>query len=294
MNKILTLIFALTVFASTAFAQCPNTATAPSSATIIFLVFGPKNDSAAEMAAAAFLAAQGSPVTFFDAAGNSITGTMTVSGNASKLRIDITAGTRPNPLSFELGDCTIVAGAILPVSLSSFTAKKMEKSILLGWETETEINNDYFAVERSTDGRDFEQLTEVSGNGNSTGQITYDFEDRNPESAINYYRLRQVDYDGTEAFSEIITVNFTDIRLDLNLYPTLAREEVNLDLTNFANEDVVIKVLDGAGRIVLNKAINGREILTLDLESLNLSEGMYYVHCQSASQTTTGKFLVVK
>ncbi len=182
----------------------------------------------------------------------------------------------------------------LPVSLTAFSGKKMEKSILLEWKTASETNNDYFAIERSIDGRSFEQLTKVSGKGTTTETVAYAFEDEKPESATNYYRLRQVDYDGTESLSDIITVNFKDTRLDLNLFPTLVREEVNLDLTNYENENVLINILNSTGQIVLSKKVNSSEIVTLRLGDLNLSEGMYYARCQSLDQIKIGKFLVIK
>lgn len=291
MKKIFTLLFAITLFASTAIAQssCDDIIDADVvSSGRINLTF---TDATVRDA---FLANEGGAIT----ASPGGMGTLeNWSARAEKLRILGLSGLMEGPFTgtivFTNFTCTFDLGS-LPVSLASFTGKKMEKSIRLEWKTESELNNDYFAVERSMDGRNFEQLTKVSGKGNSTERVVYAFEDKNPESATNYYRLRQVDYDGTESFSDIVSVKFKANRLDLNLYPTLVREEVNLDLTNYENENVLINILNSTGQIVLSKEVNSSEIVTLSLGNLNLSEGMYYARCQSLGQITIGKFLILK
>ena len=190
--------------------------------------------------------------------------------------------------------CVYDAAGLLPIELSYFRAVSTEKTVMLKWQTTAEINNAFMTVERSTNGKDFTAIETIDGAGDSHEIINYELEDRSPATGMNYYRLLQVDYDGTETFSEIVTIKFNDNRLDLNLYPTIVQEEVNLDLTSFENESVGIDILDATGRVLLNKVANSSEIFTLNIGNLNLNEGMYYVRCQSASQTTTGKFLVVK
>lgn len=190
--------------------------------------------------------------------------------------------------------CVFDAAGLLPIDLSYFQGSSIGKTVMLKWQTVTEINNAFMTVERSINGKDFTVIGTIDGAGDSSETINYELEDRKPTVGVNYYRLLQVDNDGTESFSEIITVKFKDTRSGLNLYPTLVREELNLDLTNFADENVSIDILDATGRIVLSKEINNNEIITFNLGDLNLSEGMYYARCQSVGQTATGKFLVVK
>lgn len=90
----------------------------------------------------------------------------------------------------------------LPISLLYFDAKKVDDIVKLGWATGSEINNDYFAVERSTNGHGFYQLGIVDGAGNSTSDRQYSFTDYVPYDE-NYYRLAQHDYDGKISLSEI-------------------------------------------------------------------------------------------
>lgn len=95
--------------------------------------------------------------------------------------------------------------APLPAELTSFTATPVQNKINLEWTTATEINNDFFQIERSADGRNFKPLSLIPGFGNSTTRQTYEFLDQAPLAGINYYRLTQVDFDGTETKSEIIS-----------------------------------------------------------------------------------------
>ncbi len=95
----------------------------------------------------------------------------------------------------------------LPVELVDFSANKINAHVLVKWTTQTEINNDYFEVLRSKDGLSFESLTRISGT--NSNQITnYNYTDKYPNSGVNYYRLKQVDFDGKTTYSDIVPVNF--------------------------------------------------------------------------------------
>jgi len=202
----------------------------------------------------------------------------------------------PVPLAVDEGVCML---APLPVELISFDAFLNDKQVTLKWQTASELNNEGFEIQKSTDGIAWDRLEFVAGKGSSNSLNTYKHIDKRPTQGLNYYRLKQVDFDGAAAFSQIVSVKlmkFKDTRLDLNLYPNpaLVQEKLYLDLTNFANENVTINILDARGQLLVNKAVNSSEIVTLNLQDLNLGEGMYYLRCQSVLQTTTGKFLVVK
>lgn len=92
----------------------------------------------------------------------------------------------------------------LPVELTSFTASMTDfNTVLLKWHTESETNNDRFEIERSQNGKDFEYLGEIKGAGTSTKAHDYSIIDENPMLGVSYYRLKQVDFDGTSSYSEI-------------------------------------------------------------------------------------------
>ena len=97
----------------------------------------------------------------------------------------------------------------LPIELLYWEAKRVDDRVLMDWATASETNNDYFAVERSTNGKGFHQLGIVDGSGNSTDTRVYSYTDFIPYSE-NYYRLSQHDYDGKIQLSEIRYVKMTD------------------------------------------------------------------------------------
>ena len=87
------------------------------------------------------------------------------------------------------------------------------------WTTATEINNDFFIVERLNKDGSFSSVDWVGGAGNSNQELEYNGFDRQPEYGINYYRLKQTDYNGTYTYSEVISVEYQPQFLDVNLYP---------------------------------------------------------------------------
>ncbi|MBK9423627.1 MAG: hypothetical protein IPN54_05800 [Bacteroidetes bacterium] len=91
---------------------------------------------------------------------------------------------------------TILLATPLPVELLYFNAFKYNEQVKVEWVTATEINNDYYIVERSSDGTDFEMVEVVPGAGNSNFLINYFIFDKDPFSGKSYYRLKQVDFDG--------------------------------------------------------------------------------------------------
>jgi len=94
----------------------------------------------------------------------------------------------------------------LPIELNAFTAQFNGKTVDLKWETASELNNDYFIVERSADMKVFEEIVSMKGHGTTNEQNTYEVEDVNPFAGTNYYRLTQVDFDGTSKTYEPVKV----------------------------------------------------------------------------------------
>lgn len=102
---------------------------------------------------------------------------------------------------------SVGGGNILPIELAYFTATLNDRGTVdLEWATYVEINNDYFTIERSTDGQNFVPIGEVAGAGNSDQQQDYYFEDASPKAGTNYYRLKQTDFNGASEYFDIQTV----------------------------------------------------------------------------------------
>lgn len=122
----------------------------------------------------------------------------------------ITAGEFVAPDSpFGCGDLGTPGEAnILPVNLLAFNAKEFGTEVLLSFSTTSEQNNSHFLIQRSLDGRTFETIGRVEGKGDSNEQVDYSFVDTKPAAGLNYYRLQQFDFDGTNAFFGPVAVRF--------------------------------------------------------------------------------------
>jgi hypothetical protein len=95
----------------------------------------------------------------------------------------------------------------LPIELIYFKGKNVNDYNLLFWSTATEINNDYFTIEKSYDGYNFHVIDNIEGAGYSTHQLYYEYHDYNLQPFITYYRLKQTDYDGKKDVSDIISID---------------------------------------------------------------------------------------
>ncbi|MCX7637421.1 MAG: hypothetical protein N2044_06190 [Cyclobacteriaceae bacterium] len=114
----------------------------------------------------------------------------------------------------------------LPVELVAFTARVIMNQVELYWRTSSELNNDYFTIERSLDGEAFVPVGKIPGHGTTRTMHEYRYIDPQPLPGISYYRLRQTDYDGSTTFSPIVSVSFSGLgRPLLTVFPNPAGPE---------------------------------------------------------------------
>ena len=169
----------------------------------------------------------------------------------------------------------------LPVDLIAFTAEPLgNKNALLQWTTASEINNSHFDIERSYDGRTFEVVGEVAGNGNSQHQIEYSYTDASVSKVQNtvYYRLKQVDFDGAYEYSDIRVVRFDAVGNDMQIvaYPNPMNDELNVMLSLPSGEKYQLQVTNLQGALVHQKNhVFSSGLHTLDLSKWN--SGVYIV-----------------
>jgi len=133
----------------------------------------------------------------------------------------------------------------LPIELTSFNANLVNKTVELDWQTETEINNDYFTVEKSNNTVVWEELTTVKGAGNSNYKINYKTIDQNPLEGISYYRLKQTDFNGEYSYSDIQVINNKGVK-DISVYPNPVKNSLNVDYALCDN--CVIKIYSSLGQ----------------------------------------------
>jgi hypothetical protein len=169
---------------------------------------------------------------------------------------------------------------LLPVELLSFTAKAEEKIVLLDWITVSEINNDYFLIERSSDGKNFFEFGRIDGHGNSTSALHYRFRDDKPLNGISYYRLKQIDYDGKYHYSHIAYVSFAmnDIMI-YNAYPDPSQETISVKIFSPSADQVIARICDLPGKIIAEYKIELDEGLNAFSANVSsLTPGLYVIN----------------
>ncbi len=192
------------------------------------------------------------------------------------------AGVGEKTLSFG----SIDENTILPIELTSFTATCNGKSSLIEWTTATEKNNDFFVLERSHDAVNFKEIARVAGAGNSIEPIDYAYTDYGARGGDNYYRLVQVDYDGTSTASEIIVANCPAETLgepDVLAFPNPFDDNLTLHFENFGNMQATVEVYDMLGRMVHTQKVNcSQNDYEVVLRLAGLSDGTYNVRISTA------------
>lgn len=144
---------------------------------------------------------------------------------------------------------------ILPVVLTSFIAEMIDNSsISIIWQTATELNNSKFIIETSTQGEVFQRIGEIAGAGTTTEPQNYTFTHHTPSAGVNYYRLKQVDVDGTFEYSKVIAINAPGSN-DLFAFPNPTRDKITLQYDQSKGTGN-IQLLDALGRRI-NANIGG-------------------------------------
>jgi len=181
----------------------------------------------------------------------------------------------------------ICVESIVPVELVQFTGERTSRGSNLRWETASEINNQGFGIERSSNGIDWNQIGYVEGNGNTTEIISYSYLDESPFDGYNYYRLRQNDFDGNFDYGNIVVVNYRLNKNELTVYPNPAENVVYLEI-NKELENVNIQLVDSHGKIVYRNDAWVEEI------SLNaLSSGIYILRVESSTFQTQKEIIKI-
>ncbi len=181
----------------------------------------------------------------------------------------------------------------LPIELIAFNAQVNDRNqVDLVWKTATEINNDYFTIERSKDGIQFESLTEVEGAGNSVEIISYSTEDAHPYGGISYYRLKQTDFDGTSSFSEVKSVNIKNEN-GFVAFPNPMQDVVHLINENLPQGPISIEIYDLLGKSHYNNKLESDgKILSLDINEVALFEsGTYFLVVREGDATHSFKLI---
>lgn len=148
--------------------------------------------------------------------------------------------------------------SILPITLTYFRGEVNRKNIDLYWETASELNNEYFEVEKSRNGREYfviEKIKSKSIEGNSSSNLKYTVTDEEPFHGMQYYRLKQIDFDGNFHYSSAISINYSKRSSTFNFYPNPNKGELFIAFDYAEEKEALLTIKNALGEIVLNKNI---------------------------------------
>ncbi len=248
------------------------------------LYYGP-NDGVTDINYVTTVKTIGTGTEWFD-----IGGTATANTTGS-----ITSGYFTTFSKFTLGN--LVGGTNpLPVELVEFTAAPSKDKVKLSWITASEVNNDFFTIEKSKDALTFEEVARVKGSGTTNSMMEYDCLDEKPHPGTSYYRLKQTDFDGTTEYSELRSVNFRTKDNEVYVYPNPATQEgFTIVSSNQEIRQVSVTLVDATGKLVLSNDLSsgsGGMIQVMFDAERQLAAGFYTLLLRDGNQFSSMKIVI--
>lgn len=186
-------------------------------------------------------------------------------------------------------DC--IFQAPLSVELSNFDAHlSSQNTVFLDWITASETNNSHFEIERSTDTKTWKKIGKVTGAGTTITQQVYHFEDKKPNSGLNYYRLKQVEFNGEFNYSKIKSVNKkASFSNELKVFPNPASNYITVELEIDDSKTNTAYLLNSQGLIIQNIPLSNN--WNREIKISNLTPGVYFLQIQNEVTRYIGKFI---
>ena len=211
-----------------------------------------------------------------------------------------TGGSQPGGSGASLTNLALPFGSasfgpcVLPVEYAYVTAERAGTMSRIQWGTASEVNNDYFEVQRSFDGTEFEALGRVTAQGDAG---TYSYLDPAPRSGSNFYRLRQVDVDGSFNYSRVVEVNFDDQQVAVvDIFPNPVPNNAGLTARPALprGEAATVSVYDAFGRQVYeNRFVPENTLHDLLIPTDSWAGGVYFLRVNSGNQSQVIRRVVV-
>jgi hypothetical protein len=190
--------------------------------------------------------------------------------------------------------------SVVPVELTSFTAQSKNQKIILKWVTATELNNNDFEIQRRVAESDFATIGFVRGEGTTTNQTEYSYIDKDLTDGKYYYRLKQIDFNGTYEYSSVVEVDvrsLDDYTLEQN-YPNPFNPTTSIQYTINSKLFVTIKVYDLLGRemtaLVNDEKPAGIHNVEFRIDNLELGSGVYFYRLQAGDFVESKKMILLK
>ena len=187
-----------------------------------------------------------------------------------------------------------INSGLLPIVLLSFNAHYEDEyeEVLIDWVTGSELNNDYFDIQRKKDGGKWSSIDRVEGAGNSNINLYYSAVDANPLGGISHYRLKQVDFDGTVNYSSVSSVS-TGFMASLTGFNVYSNEGgINIQLQDNKRSYYKLEIIAITGQIVHRQMLNSDEGLNVYQIAKNIGRGMYQVVLSNQSEIYSKKLVI--
>ena len=178
----------------------------------------------------------------------------------------------------------------LPIELLSFSGRCNQQNVILKWSTATEINNNYFTLERNTDGMSWLAVGTVDGAGNSSSRLNYSFRDTEPYNGIFYYRLKQTNFNGQFKYSAVIAIkNCKEKVSELSIYPNPGNGTFNLLFSGFKEQVQSVKIYN-----ILGERVYYSQSYQSVIDISDKPAGAYFVHFNLNGSNITEKIMIAK
>lgn len=200
---------------------------------------------------------------------------------------DRTSVPQPSPEPF--------GGQVLPVELTVFRGWNEGDLNQLAWTTQSEINNAYFELQRSEDGKTFDFLAKIAGNGTTSTTVDYAFTDKNPHTGLNYYRLKQVDLEGAFTYSSIISIQNNGQQKAALFFPNPCENQFFCTLNVDVSETILIEIIDQTGKILFEKeAFLEAGFQKIEMNLKDLPNGVHLVRLRHLSNDDVEQSVFLK
>jgi hypothetical protein len=174
----------------------------------------------------------------------------------------------------------------LPVEIINFSASKKTKAVELNWTVATEIGVKSYSIEKSKDGKNFNEVVKLNATAQQSSIKNYSCTDQTPSTGISYYRLKSLDINNSFKYSKLVPVSFIN-STDFKIYPTLVSENLFINAPT-KNKEYHIEIYNLTGMLVFNTDIN------IDNSSVNISnleKGIYFVKVSSETEKYTSRII---
>jgi len=185
----------------------------------------------------------------------------------------------------------------LPVEITSFNAIAQNNKVMLNWITGSELNNQYFEIEKSINGNQYEPIGRVAGKGTTSQTNFYSFTDHAPLAMINYYRLKQVDIDNRYKYSAVVTIKLDGkLKKSINIFPNPVSDKINFRISSDISANGFINITDALGQSIYRRNesfVRGDNVFALN-SLKNLPKGVYTLQVVFNKEILFTKFISAK